>query len=207
MRPIATLPGEGTWLRRFQTLEIAPGRVLSQTFTMNRDGLTAVEFSIAPLGPPARDISVTLLDLTPPGQPLVVYADAIRVAALGDRRSFRAEFPPIADSASRIYELDISGTDGRSGYALVAAKGDGYAQGTMYFNDRARWADLIFQTYVSPPVPSTLMTLWTRHGGPGRASGRLVLALLGLTWIAAGFLLQASLALGAIAPPRPSRPA
>jgi len=206
MRPIATLPGDETWLRRFDTLEIAPGRVFSQTFTMNRNGLTAVEFSIAPLGPPARDISVTLLDITVRGQPLVVYADAIKVAALGDRQSFRAEFPPIADSEFRTYELDVSGTDGRSGYALVAAKGDGYAQGTMYFNDRARWADLIFQTYVSPPVRSIWTTLWQRHASPGRASGKLILALLGLNWIAAGFLLRALLGVGAATLQSTSRP-
>ena len=208
--PIATLPGNGAWLRRFETPEIVPGRVLDQTFTMNRDGLTAIEFALVPVGPPARDISLTLLDVTVAGAERVVAADAIRVHALGDRQSFGFAFDPIAGSRFHTYQLEVSGTDGPSGYALVATKGDRYAGGTMGVNDRARWGDLVFQTFVSPPVGSTWTTLWTRRGESGRASGKLILALLGLNWVAVGFLLRAAIGLAvagrvpAAAPEQPS---
>jgi len=189
--PVATLPGNRPWLRRFDTPEIAEGRVFSQTFTMDRDGLTAIEFNFDPVGPPSRDFTVTLLDVTIPRSSRIVSTQTIRVHALGDRRSFRFEFPPIPDSRFHSYEFDVSGGDGRSGYALVAARGDGYTGGTLGVDGRARWSDLIFQTDVSPPVASTWTTLWTRRGGSGRASGKLILALLGLNWIAVGFLLRA----------------
>jgi len=208
--PVVTLPGNAAWLRRFETPEIVPGRVLGQTFTMNRDGLTAIEFALVPVGPPSRDIDLTLLDVTDARNARAVRTTTIKVPALGDRRSFRFEFVPIADSRFRTYQFEVSGTDGRSGYALVAARGDAYAEGTLGFNGRARWADLIFQTDVSPPVASIWTTLWTRRGEPGRASGKLILALLGLNWVVVGFLLRASIGLAvagrdpAVAPEQPS---
>jgi len=206
--PVATLPGNAAWLRRFETPEIVPGRVLNQTFTMNRDGLTAIEFALVPVGPPSRDVRLALLDVTYAGNARAVRTSTIKAPALGDRRSFRFEFVPIADSRFHTYQLEVSGTDGPSGYALVATKGDRYAEGTMGVNGRARWADLVFQTFVSPPVGSTWKTLWTRQAEPGRASGRLILALLGLNWVAMGLLLREFLQLGAAAAPqRPSQPA
>src|SRR5439155_7857758 len=107
--PVATLPGNGVWLRRFDTPEIVDGRVFSQTFTMDRDGLTAIEFSIDPVGPPSSDITATLLDVTVAGKARVVETSTIKVHALGDRRSFRFEFPPIAGSRFRAYEFDVTG--------------------------------------------------------------------------------------------------
>ena len=60
--PVATLPGNRPWLRRFDTPEIAEGRVFSQTFTMDRDGLTAIEFNFDPVGPPSWQWSPAFRD-------------------------------------------------------------------------------------------------------------------------------------------------
>ena len=76
---------------------------------MDRDGLTAIEFSIDPVGPPSSDITTSLVDVTVAGKARVVETSTIKVHALGDRRSFRFEFPPITDSRFRTYEFDVTG--------------------------------------------------------------------------------------------------
>ncbi|HEY3158674.1 MAG TPA: hypothetical protein VGJ78_06910 [Vicinamibacterales bacterium] len=183
-----TLPGNGARLRRFQT-EITRDRVFDQTFVSNQDGLNAIEFSVAPLeATRSGDIRFRLSDVTDKNNPRVMRTGEVRAGALiGDRLRFA--FEPITDSSSHTYAFEVAATE-RSGLALVATKGDAYAAGTLMVNERPRWADLMFQTSTSPPVGSPWATFWGTDDQAAPKRVTAILGLLGLNWLAVGFLLQ-----------------
>ena len=193
--PAATFPGEQPWVRRFQTPEIGSGSALGQTFVMTRDGLNAVEFHPASTGrSPSGRIRIALIDVTERSPSKVVRTGFVDAAALAGRSWYRFEFAPVADSRNHQYRFELSGTANKSGFALLAAKGEGYPDGTLTFNGYTRFGDLAFQAVA--PTSSMLRTLWNGHTDSG-ASGKLVLVLLIASWIAMAGLFRALLSIPA----------
>jgi len=186
--PFVTLPGNGARLRRFQT-EITRDHVFDQTFVMNQDGLNSIAFSVAPLDDTrSGDIRFRLSDVTDKNNPRLMRTGEVRAGApTGD--TLRFAFEPITNSSSHTYAFEVAATE-RSGLALVATKGDAYAAGTLWVDERPRWADLVFQTSTSPPVGSPWATF---SGADDQAAPKrlpAILGLLGLNWLAVGILLQ-----------------
>lgn len=186
-QPAATFPANRWWLRAFSTPEIGSGRMVGQEFVMSRDGLNAIEFHPVPVDSLRGRLEVRLVDLTEGATSRVVRTGTFDVADLVRRESYRFEFEPIADSKNRKYRFELTADDGMSGIALRATKGDPYPRGTLTFNGTSRWADLRFRA--TAPTTSIWQALWT---GPIQSgtSGRIVLALLVINWMAAGVLLR-----------------
>jgi hypothetical protein len=191
--PASLLPGNHSWLRRFETPEIADGRTVGQEFTMRRDGLDAIEFipasnSLSPSG----NIHVALIDITSPGNSQVLRTGTLRAAELVRGTYYRFAFPPIVDSRNRKYLFELAAQDVSSGITLRATKGDPYPDGTLTFNGRGRWADLMFQA--SAPTESIWRTLWA-GGTQSGVSGKLILTLLVVNWLALGVLFHSLVSL------------
>lgn len=200
--PTPTLPGNHSWLRRFQTPELSYGITLAQTFRMNRDWLRAVEFYPAANGLPlSGNVGLALIDTTvTDAATAVVRGATVRAADLVRGSSYRFEFRPIADSTSRTYRFEVTATDSSSGVVLWATKGDPYEAGTLLANGRSRWADLTFEAV--GPTSRVGRALWTKLAPEsGWRSGRVVLALFAVSWIALGALFRALLSLPANAEP------
>jgi len=191
--PVSTFPANNSWLRRFRTPEISDALTVAQTFKMTADGLQAIELYPAPNGLPlSGDIRLTLVDITTEGDPSVVRNAAVRAADLVREPSYRFAFAPIIDSVHRTYRLEMTATDSSSGVVARATRGDPYRSGTLLANGKTRWADLAFRA--SAPTSSLWHTLWTgRAPVSGRRSGRVVLVLLGASWMAMGVLFRALL--------------
>ena len=192
--PVPRLPGNSGWLRRFRTPEITPAWTLAQDFTMSDTGLNGIDFEAVQVGPPSGQILLRLLPLSDTGEASTAEERAVSAAEVAGRPDFQWAFIPLEKSQFERYRFEVTATD-NSGLALLATRGDGYPGGSLAANGRSRWADLLFQTSSSVPVSSVFEALWVGRVGPGRASGRLILALLFINLIAMGFLFRAVLSI------------
>jgi hypothetical protein len=186
--PAATFPENDGWLRRFQTPELRDGHTVGQEFVMTRDHLDAIE--VRPVATDARrsgDVRVALVDITGGLEPRVVRSGVLRVDDFDVESPYRFSFAPIPDSRNHRYRFELT-ADGSRGVALLATKGDPYGPGPLTFNGRSRWADLVFQA--SAPTRSIWQVLWTGRTQSG-VDGKVILALLIVSWIATGFLFRA----------------
>lgn len=188
--PSVRPPGDGLGIRRFQTPSLVPDLRLGQTFTMDSNGLHAIDFRPAAVSDNVSgNVRVSLYDVTLERgpRPLVRSAE-ISAADLVNGPSYRFEFPPILDSQYRKYRLELSSeTSPAEGVALWATKGERYEEGAMRINDADRWADLAFQTHApAPSIWRLLMTL--RQTNPVRAY--VVVAALAATWLLLGVALR-----------------
>ena len=182
-------PGNGSWLRRFDTPEITRTYTFAQRFRMNRDGLEAIEFR------PTRaeflasgEIRFALVDITREDEGTVIRTGSVPWTELARRSSYRFEFAPVLDSRHKAYRFEIAATAERSGVALVATRAvERYPEGALTVNGKNRWAALLFQTYASNA--SIVSTLWTGRTESG-VPGRLVLALLALNWLLLGVIVR-----------------
>ena len=182
-------PGNHSWLRRFHTPQVTRAYAIAQRFSMNRPGLKAIEFHPAPYGTAmSGEIRFTLFDTTDSDDGMVVRTGLIAAVALAARPSFRFEFEPIAGSRHRKYRFQIEATTMHSGVALVATRmPKRYPSEALTVNGRDRWAALLFQTdAVNPTIWSTL---WNGRTD-SRMPGKLLLALLAVSWLFMGLLFR-----------------
>jgi hypothetical protein len=195
LRPAALLPGNGSWLRRFQTPEIDAGTTIAQEFVMHRSGLYAVDvyptLDGAQPGPSA--LRLTLVDITEGSRGGVVRTGMFPVDEAVRTSRLRFAFAPIGDSRNRKYRLEASAVSAPTHIRLRATRGDWYRDGTLIVNGRARFGDLLFQA--SAPTSSIWRTLVDGRNSAGPAAGRRVLLLLVVIWIVLGGLLRPLLSL------------
>lgn len=191
---VPRFPGNDAWLRRFRTPEITPAWRFAQDFTMSENGLNGIAFDTAQVGPPAGQIVLRLFTIPDTGELSSVAQRAVSAAEVAVRPAFEWAFIPLENSQFERYRLEITATD-NSGLALLATRGDRYPGGSLTANGTSRWADLLFRTSASVPVSSILETLWSRQSAPGRVSGKAILVLLAVNWIAMGFLFRAFLSI------------
>jgi hypothetical protein len=185
--PRAWLPGDDPGLRRFVPPEVTGDATMSQTFVMTADGFHAVEVVPIATGRVSGSLRFDLSDITDGVRP--IHSVSVPAATLVDRGAYRMDFSAIEDSGGQTYRLDIS-ADGNAparGVAFVATKGVRYRGGTLWFNDRERWADLAFRTFAPDARSSgTLLT-----AGSAGVTGFIVLGLLIAYWLLFGLALQA----------------
>ena len=184
--PNAWLPSDDLGLRRFQTPEIVPSQVLSQTFTMTADGFHAIEVTARSTGPVSGVVRFELREDN------VVYRADVPATDLVDSPSYRLEFRPIPDSQGQNYRLDVSGsqTNPPAGVVLLATKGERYPGGTMLVDDRERWADMAFRTFALEGRSSWTRLMLLPSGASGFSSGHLILAALVVYWLLFGAVIR-----------------
>ena len=188
--PQTFLPSNHAGLRRFVTPELAPDTVVAQTFVMPADDVSGVTLMPVAIGPVSGYVRFELHDVTDGDQ--FVRVREVPAAALVSTSSYTLEFAPLDDSEGRRYRLDVMGlrSDPPRGVALVATKGVGYADGTLLFNERERWADLVFHT-LAPAGRSSWTRLTSVPAGPwGVSRGYVILATLASYWILLGLILR-----------------
>ncbi len=161
---------------------------------MSESGLNGIDFDAVQVGPPSGQILLRLLTLSDTGEAATAGERAVPAGEVAGRPAFQWAFIPLENSQFERYRFEVTATD-NSGLALLATRGDRYPGGSLTANGRSRWADLLFQTSSSVPVSSVFEALWVKRAGPGRASGRLILTLLAVNWIAMGFLFRAVLSI------------
>ncbi|MGE0444254.1 MAG: hypothetical protein AB7P99_03435 [Vicinamibacterales bacterium] len=187
VREIPPPTGDRLGLRRFVTPEITgcdPDKrfgctFASQSFVMNADGLRAVEFMpVAVAASPRGRLTLRLVDLA---ALQVIRSQEVAAAELAAAGVFRFAFEPVADSRDGRYRFDIVATDDARGIAVRATRGEGYAAGSMLWNDRPRWADLAFNADAgSRPA---WRALWSYRKAPGAwSNGALALTALAGAW-------------------------
>lgn len=192
--PILWLPGNQSWLRRFQTPEVTKAWTLAQDFTMSEDGLNGLALASLRVGASSGQIRLRLLRVSDAGEDLIVAERAFAAAEIAGGLPLQWAFIPIEDSQFQPFRLEITATD-NSGLALIATRGNDYAGGVLTANGTSRWADLVFQTSSSTRPAPLWKRLWSGRSEPGRASGKLILVLLAINWIATGFLFRAVLSI------------
>lgn len=180
-------PGNRLGLRRFQTPEIAADVRIGQSFKMNAPDLNAIDVRPAAIGPVSGSVRLELRDIDISDGP-VMRAAEVAAADLVREGLYRFQFAPVKESEDRFYQLDISASpDAPSkGVVMRASRGEGFRDGTLLFNDRARWGDLAFQTHT--PTVSTFRQLFGASNLP-RSSGVIALAGLFISWLALGVVL------------------
>ena len=194
MRPGAVLPEDRPGIRRFRTPGVAADVRLSQTFEMTANGLEAVEFR--PVLDGTRVSGTLRLSIVETAAVDVRTVASREVAAteLIRDRTYRFSFPPVADSRSRTYRLDLETSETRpvSGIAVWATKGERYPRGALLINRVERWADMTFRA-VAPAPPIWRALLLATPLPMGLPRGAIALAAFGLTWAALGVVLRQAL--------------
>ncbi len=189
--PTVWLPSDELGLRRFQ-LEIDAAVTISQTFNMPADDFHAIELFPASMGERVSgDLRFDLYDVT--GRVGLVHRADVPAADVLRTAAYRLEFPPIRGSADQRYRLDVLASPSRpaEGVALWATKGRRYSGGTMFFNDRERWADLAFTTF-APAGRSIWRRLMDASAAqPGLSLAHVVIGALAAYWMALGVVLRA----------------
>jgi hypothetical protein len=190
--PAVRLPSDESSLRRFP-IEIDANMTLSQTFVMAADEFYAVEVSAFPANEAVSgDVRFALYDVTDGGR-LARRAD-VPAADVVRKSVYRFEFAPIAkETRDQIYRLDVQASPSHpaQGVALWATKGAGYDGGSLFINERERWADLTFATFARggrSPWRRLMEASSPRLGA--RFSQIVVVAVAGY-WLALGIVLRA----------------
>jgi hypothetical protein len=135
---------------RFPPAELAPSlelygdRVLSQTFVAQADGLTAITlYPMQRLRPSAATVELTLEREA--GTP--VARAAVRAADFLAGPEWTWTFPPVGESAGRLFRLRVAVPDAAEGSGLSLAIGPPtYGDGALHIGVRPQWGDLRFQT-------------------------------------------------------------
>ena len=185
-----TAVGDTLGLRRFQTPEISHKWLVAQRFRMNAADLSAIEIRAAAVGPVKGRFRLRIRDLDATG---VERSAAVAASDLVRADSYVFRFAPIASSMNHEFEFDVvpdPSQPGR-GVALWATKGERLAEGGLRINDKARWAELAFQTQTSAVSPLRRL-LAARE--PERLPRWLALVALTGQWIALRFVFRAFVA-------------
>jgi hypothetical protein len=185
--PTVALPSDSRGLlRRFVTPEIVPDLRISQTFQMTGRGLRAVEFQPTAIGPVSGVVRIELHDVTAHDDTLLQAVD-VRAADLVRTQRYQFDFPPIANSSARTYQLDLTSPESSPahGIAVWATKGTRYSGGTMLIDGEPRWADLAFRA--EAPAPST----WDLLRRTDALTRDVVFAAGGVAWLALGLVVRA----------------
>lgn len=137
-------------LPSFQTGELTPGMVVSQTFRIGANGLAEITVYPVASGPATTGRIYMALrrairrgDLT---ATVLVREQAVDASHLAGDRSWTFAFAPIVDSYEDVFQLDLVPQMGSGGVRLLAHRGDAYPEGTMLVAGRAVPADLRFET-------------------------------------------------------------
>ncbi len=120
--------------------------IVEQTFVAQHDGLSAVELLLVVYpsdGEPEPGARLTARLLDEDGEQL--SAASWPSAGLVHNDPLRFAFPPLRDSASRVFRLQLEGTVGNRA-TVWAYSLDGYARGEMRINGDAQRGDLRFET-------------------------------------------------------------
>ena len=177
--------GDDVGLRRFRTPEITPSYRLAQRFTMNADGLSAIEIYPSRDGDPDGTIRLELRSVDGP-RPVARTAE-VRAADVAAAPSYTFQFMPIAESRDRSWVLEIASSPSAPsrGVSLWATRGARLGGAALFINGRERWADLAFRTQSTQPPPPVVAL-------PAFGDGRVQLTLLGLfaSWIAFALIVR-----------------
>ncbi|MDA8218896.1 MAG: hypothetical protein M0Z94_14915 [Dehalococcoidales bacterium] len=127
------------------------GREVSQTFTSEHDGLTAVEvqFAVYDADEPAAggdgEIVLHLTDLTDNRE---IASQLLSVSAIAPDSRYRLQFDPQPNSAGRSYRMSIQATSAKPARATVwATSSDSYAGGEMAVGGQPAVGDIVFQAF------------------------------------------------------------
>jgi hypothetical protein len=136
----------------FDTAELAPSldihgeQTLSQTFTAQADGLTAI--TVYPSPRRGAVTGTVRLTLTLEGDsPTPIARTTVAAADVVGRADFTWTFPPVEASARRKFRLRVGVPDAAEGSGLSLATGPPTAfEGTLSLGERPQWGDLRFET-------------------------------------------------------------
>jgi hypothetical protein len=185
-----TPPADRRGLRSF-LIVIDPSTTVSQTFVMNADQFYGIEVSATGTTvTPSGDVQFDLYDVT---DHRVVRSVSVPAAEVVGRKVYRFEFPPIArESREHFYRLNalVSPSQPAHGVAFRATKGDGYAGGALFINDRERWADLTFATLARGGRSPWRRLLDASAAQPRRYLAQIVITALLAYWVALGIVLR-----------------
>jgi len=126
------------------SLEIYGDRTLSQTFTAQADGLSAITIYPSPQSKPAKgsvELTLEADEHTPIARATVAASDVV------GRPEWTWTFPPVEASAQRRFRLQVAlpAAPEGSGLSLAAGPPTAFA-GTLTMGVRPQWGDLQFQT-------------------------------------------------------------
>ena len=190
--PAVWLPSDQSWLRRFP-IEIDAEVTISQTFIMTADEFYAVEVSAMPVIEPVSGVvEFALYDVTDGGR-LARRAD-VPAADLVRKSLYRFEFAPVPrESTDQIYRLDVRASPSHpaQGVALWATKGEGYGGGSLFINERERWADLTFATFARGGRSAWRRVMDASSARLGVHFAQVVVVALIGYWLALGLVLRA----------------
>ena len=190
--PAVWLPSDESWLRRFP-IQIDAEVTVSQTFIMTADEFYAIEVSAMPVNQAVSgDVEFALYDVTDGGR--LARRANVPAADVVSKPLYRFEFAPVPkESRDQIYRLDVRASPSHpaQGVALWATKGEGYDGGSLFINERERWADLTFATFARggrSPWRRLMDASSARLGA--YFAPVVVVALMGY-WLALGVVLRA----------------
>jgi hypothetical protein len=126
------------------SIELYGDRALTQTFLTQSDGLTAI--TVYPR--PRRVPSQGTVELTLEADPQTPIAQAaVPAAEVFAQPEFTWTFPPVENSARRLFRLRVGVPGAAEGSGLSFAIGPPYyPDGALHVGGRAQWGDLRFQT-------------------------------------------------------------
>ena len=190
--PAVWLPSDQSWLRRFP-IEIDAGVTISQTFVITADEFYAVEVSAMPVNEAVSgDVEFSLYDVTDGGR-LARRAD-VPAADVVRESLYRFEFAPVPkESTDQAYRLDVRASPSHpaQGVAFWATKGEGYGGGSLFINERERWADLTFVTFARGARSAWRRLMDASSARLGAHFAKVVVVALIGYWLALGLVLRA----------------
>lgn len=200
-------------IRRYVLGEIYEGYRVEERFWAKADGLSSVTIYPRPAAPaPTGNVMISLYDVTDDRAPLAVRQVSVPTAELAGADSFTLRFPP-QRSVYREYVLEVSVVDGSDGQGigLLATRGDGYRDGSLFVNGRRRFGDLAFETTVDDAT-SNFGSIASQLAAGGIPAPRVMLFFVLIAKYAALFVIIRAFARSADATaleaqPPPSLPA
>lgn len=145
--------------------ELAGAKVYSQTIRIDASGWYEIAFRARPHESQVQgDAVIEIVDVLSQGTERLLFRRVIPAAELVKSSWYRHRFPPLDDTAGRLFRLDVRLPTTPAGFGLALAKtyDNPYRQGALYIEGRERWEDLVFTTRATrATVFGNLQRLWS----------------------------------------------
>lgn len=173
-RPVNGLPRTPLRADSFLIHGLDEGHRISQTMRVASGGFDQIVLRASPFGEIHRGYVV--LELyeseagTITGEQRFLYRNIVPVSVFISDQVFSFRFPEIKESAGHWYRLDVWMADRnvRSGVGLWATNGRWSEGGSMFINDQAAYAELVFEAQATRRATS-LLALWHHFSEVGLA--------------------------------------
>jgi hypothetical protein len=188
--PGVRLPADGPGLRRFR-VPVEEGMAVSQTFFMPAADMQSIElFPAAGVGPVSGKVRFELYDVT--DRVGRVHEKEVPAVDVMRGPTYDLTFPAMSQSDNHTFRLDVTvaADDPPTGVGLWATKGWRYPGGTLFINDRERWADLAFSTFAPAGRSAWRRLMDASSSGQRPYLASVVLGSLAVYWVILGFVVQ-----------------